>query len=138
MKIIENKETGLAIHLDYIPKTNELLKIIEEFKLSNPSENGFEMNPEVRSLINSYTLNTKRDKELKTLIINNISCTESNLFKMAVKHSVLPESGTVNWIDIDNNTVEMSKDELGQLIGMGAGAVEEIYLRYRQLKDEIK
>jgi len=80
-------------------------------------------------------LNAQRDKELEELTINNISCTESNMFKMAVKFNVMADTDTVNWIDIDNNQVSFNKAELGALIAQGTAKIEEIYFGYRQLKD---
>jgi len=82
-------------------------------------------------------LNKQRDRELKKLIIDNISCTEANLFKMAVKFNIMQDEDKVTWIDVDNNPIELTKQELGILINKGASAVEAIYFRYRQLKDEV-
>jgi len=80
-------------------------------------------------------LNAQRDKELQELTINNISCTESNVLKMAVKFNVMADTDTANWIDIANFKVTLSKGEFGALIAQGTAKIEEIYLRYRQLKD---
>jgi hypothetical protein len=85
----------------------------------------------------SRELNQKRNRELSSLMVDNISCTESNLFKMAVKFSIMQDSDKVIWIDIDNNPVEMTKQELGILINKGSTAAEAIYFRYRKLKDEL-
>jgi hypothetical protein len=84
---------------------------------------------------NRTNLNAQRDKELRELTINNISCTESNVFKMAVKFNVMADTDTANWIDIANFKVTLSKGEFGALIAQGTAKIEEIYLRYRQLKD---
>ncbi len=80
-------------------------------------------------------LNAQRNKELQELTILNISCTESNVFKMAVKFNVMKDTDTVNWIDIDNQQVSFSKAEFGMLIAQGTAKIEEIYFRYRQPKD---
>jgi len=80
-------------------------------------------------------LNAQRDEELQELTISNISCTESNVFKMTVKFNVMADTDIANWIDIDNQRVSFSKGEFGMLIAQGTAKIEEIYFRYRQLKD---
>lgn len=82
-------------------------------------------------------LNLSKEKELNNLVINNISCSVSSLFMMAVKYSVVPSDGTITWIGADNTPVVMTKDEFGQLISKGTEAIEEIYFRYRKLKDKV-
>jgi hypothetical protein len=54
---------------------------------------------------------------------------------MAVKFNVMADTDTANWIDIANFKVTLSKGEFGALIAQGTAKIEEIYLRYRQLKD---
>jgi len=82
-------------------------------------------------------LTSKRDKELQKLTILNISCTESNMFKIAVKFNIMKDTDTANWIDIDNQQVSFSKGEFGMLIAQGTAKIEEIYFRYRQLKNRV-
>jgi hypothetical protein len=79
----------------------------------------------------------QRNKELQELTVNNISYTESNMFKMAVKFNIMKDDDTANWIDIDNQQVSFSKGEFGMLIAQGTAKIEEIYFRYRQLKDKV-
>jgi hypothetical protein len=86
---------------------------------------------------NRTNFNAQRDKELEELTINNISCTELSVLKMAVKLSIMKDNDTANWIDIDNSHVTLSKGELGALIAQVAKKTEEIHFRYRELKDKV-
>jgi hypothetical protein len=109
--------------------------IIDPVYLQTIKDNNTKRNLEFLKEQNRTNLNAQRDKELQELTINNISCTELNVFKMAVKFNVMADTDTANWIDIGNFKVTLSKSEFGALIAQGTAKIEEVYFRYRQLKD---
>jgi hypothetical protein len=82
-------------------------------------------------------LNKQRDQELKGFIINDIFINKEIIYDMSVVYNTLGDDEKVNWIDINNNQIELTKDELGALILEGRKKIEEIYFKYRKLKDEI-
>lgn len=82
-------------------------------------------------------LNQERDTELKNIFIDGILCTEELLKTMSVKYAITSDVGVFNWINVNNETVTLSKEEFGLLIAQGVAKVEEIYFRYRRLKDEV-
>lgn len=83
-------------------------------------------------------LNLQRDEELKEFVINDIFMNEDVIKMMAVKFNIIDDKEKVFWIDINNNTRGLTKTEFGDLIRLGSQKVEEIYFKYRKLKDELE
>lgn len=83
-------------------------------------------------------LDTQRDNELKGFTVDNIFLNKEIIKDMAVKFTTLADNEVAHWIDLDNKTVELSKEALGGLVKKGTQKVEEIYFKYRALKDKLK
>lgn len=77
-------------------------------------------------------LNIKRDSELKQLAMSEslIKTLESVIAKAK------RQGKKVAWIGTDNKKVQMSIDEATTLLDEASDKVEEIYFRYRDLKDK--
>lgn len=82
-------------------------------------------------------LNLKRDAELKGFVIDDILISEDILKTMSIKFSLLNENEKVVWIDINNVNKEFTKTEFADLIKLSSQKIEEIYFKYRKLKDEL-
>jgi len=82
-------------------------------------------------------LNNKRKKELQGFVIDNIFFTENILKTMAVKYSISSDDELINWIWADNKIIQLTKAELWELIKKGSDRIQEIYFKYRKLKDNI-
>lgn len=82
-------------------------------------------------------LDIDRDKELEGFVIDDIYANENIIKMMAVKFNVAQEKEQINWIDINNQTKTFTKEEFGLLIKTCAEKIEQIYFKYRKLKDEL-
>ena len=82
-------------------------------------------------------LNNKRKKELQGFVIDNIFFTENILKTMAVKYSISSDDELINWIWVNNKIIQLTKAELWELIKKGSDRIQEIYFKYRKLKDNI-
>lgn len=82
-------------------------------------------------------LNISRDKELvEGFVIDGIFLNEEIIKTMAVAYTITPSGQTIDWIDVNNNPVKLTKEKMQRLIAQGSQKVKEIYFKYRQLKDE--
>jgi hypothetical protein len=81
-------------------------------------------------------LNQKRNKELQGFIIDDIFMNKEIIKDMAVKFTTLANDKKARWIDKNNNVVEFTKAQLGTLVSKGTDKIEEIYFKYRTLKDQ--
>lgn len=104
---------------------------IEEFL----EKTGFKKE-EVKIVYTPQELNQMRDKELGLFIIDNIEMNEDIIYKMSIKYNTIADNEKIKWIDANNKVVEFTKANFGQLIKKGTAKVEEIYFKYRQLKDK--
>ena len=108
-------------------QTDNLEKFLEE--------TGFKKE-DIEIIYTTQELNQQRDKELKLFIIDNIEMNEDIIYKMSVKYNTTTGTDKIKWINADNNIVEFTKQDFGALIKKGTEKVEEIYFKYRQLKDK--
>jgi hypothetical protein len=83
-------------------------------------------------------LNIQRDQELKGFIFDNIFLNKEIIKDMAVKFTTMADAEIAKWIDINNQKVELTKAELGVLVKKGTQTVEDIYFKYRALKDKLE
>ena len=83
-------------------------------------------------------LDAKRDKELSGFVISDIAMNENIIKTMAVQFNIAEDDETIEWIDINNQTVTFSKVEFGGLIKQGSQKVKEIYFKYRALKNKLE
>jgi hypothetical protein len=83
-------------------------------------------------------LNIQRDQELKGFIFDNIFLNKEIIKDMAVKFTTMADDEIAKWIDINNQKVELTKAELGILVKKGTQTVEDIYFKYRALKDKLE
>lgn len=83
-------------------------------------------------------LTKKRDKELDNLVIDNVLCDANSVNKISIRHSLMSDTDKAKWISKDNQVIEFSKSELHTLLEKSAASIEEIYMRYRLLKDKLK
>ena len=86
----------------------------------------------------SNELDAKRDKELSGFVISDIAMNENIIKTMAVQFNIAEDDETIEWIDINNQTVTFSKVEFGGLIKQGSQKVKEIYFKYRALKNKLE
>jgi len=85
-----------------------------------------------------YELNSNRDKELSGFVISGVAMNEDIIKTMAVQFNIAEDDETIEWIDINNQTVTFSKVEFGGLIKQGSQKVKEIYFKYRALKNKLE
>jgi len=88
-------------------------------------------------VFNKKELNEKRDSELKGFVVSDVFMNEDIIKTMAVQYNIAADDETIEWIDVNNQTVSFSKDEFGALIKAGSQKVKEIYFKYRALKDNL-
>ena len=91
---------------------------------------------DIEIIYTKQEINQQRDKELKLFIIDNVEMNEDIIYKMSVKYNTASNTDKIKWIDADNKVVEFNKADFGALIKKGAQKVEEIYFKYRRLKDK--
>jgi hypothetical protein len=82
-------------------------------------------------------LNQRRDRELNSLVIDNILVSENIVKTMLVKYNISLDDETISWIDINNQTIIFTKSELFSLLKKAIDKIEYIYFKYRKLKDDL-
>ena len=108
-----------------------------EIQLQNLEEHSKEIVKEFEKEDKKFDLNKERNKELNNLVINNIKITEEILAKMSSKYQTTSFFWKVNWIDVDNNQIQMTKTQFWNLIKKWNDEIEKIYFKYRNLKDNL-
>jgi len=82
-------------------------------------------------------LNRQRDKELEGFVIDGIYLNKEYIKDLSIKHSLLKDSEKAKWITADNKETLLTKEQIESLIKQGSERIEEIYFKYRKLKDEV-
>lgn len=98
---------------------SEILRLEKEFAINSRKEE----------------LNKERDKKLSGFVIDNIFVNESIVKTMAVTYSITEDGEFVDWIDVDNNKIQLSKQQLATIIKSATNTIKAIYFEYRSLKD---
>jgi hypothetical protein len=121
----------------YIDVNNNVIfkdNIISKPSLSDIKQKEFELD----FFDSIQDLNNQRDKELNSLVIDNILVSENIVKTMSVKYNISLDDDTISWIDINNQTIIFTKIEFGSLLKKATDKIEYIYFKYRKLKDDLQ
>ena len=134
MDIAIEENTQTILTSEYNVGAEKIQELFEDFKAHFKEDENASI--KILPYAHKVILNKQRDKELKLFIIDNIEMNEDIIYKMSVKYNTTTGTDKIKWINADNNIVEFTKQDFGALIKKGTDKIEEIYFKYRQLKDK--